>query len=87
MKSIGIVRRVDKLGRIVLPRELRTAYDLEDGNAVEFLTGDDMIILKKLQCSCVFCKSNTDLVEYMGKTICLHCLDEIERKIEKINNT
>ncbi len=77
MKSTGIVRRVDSLGRIVLPIELRRVFDLDISDNVEIYTEDDKIILKKFQRSCVFCDSPEDIVEYKGKTICAKCLEEL----------
>ena len=78
MKSSGIVRKVDELGRIVLPIELRRTYDLAIKDAVEIYTDDDMIILKKFQRTCVFCNSPEDVVEYKGKTICSECMAELK---------
>ena len=65
MKSTGIVRKVDELGRIVLPIELRRTYDLAVKDAIEIYTDDDKIILKKC-------------VEYKGKTICAACMAELK---------
>ena len=69
MKSTGIVRKVDELGRIVLPIELRRTYDLAVKDAIEIYTYDDKIILKKFQRTCIFCGSGEECVEYKGKTI------------------
>lgn len=77
MKSTGIVRRVDGLGRIVLPIELRRVFNLDISDAVEIYTDDDKIILKKFQRSCVFCNSPEDVVEYKGKTVCSKCMEEL----------
>ncbi len=78
MKSTGIVRKVDELGRIVLPIELRRTFDLNEKDAIEIYTDDDMIILKKFQRTCVFCNSPEDIVDYKGKSICASCLAEIK---------
>ncbi|EGC04783.1 MULTISPECIES: AbrB/MazE/SpoVT family DNA-binding domain-containing protein [Ruminococcus] len=78
MKSTGIVRKVDELGRIVLPIELRRSYDLAVKDAIEIYTEDDMIILKKFQRSCVFCGKTENLVDYKGKSICADCATEIK---------
>ncbi len=78
MKSTGIVRKVDELGRIVLPSELRRSYDLAVKDAIEIYTEDDMIILKKFQRSCVFCGKTENLVDYKGKSICADCATEIK---------
>ncbi len=78
MKSTGIVRRIDELGRIVLPIELRRTYDLAIKDAVEIYTDNDMIILKKFQRTCVFCNSPEDIVEYKGKSVCSKCMAELK---------
>jgi transcriptional pleiotropic regulator of transition state genes len=78
MKSTGIVRNVDGLGRIVLPIEIRRTYDLAETDQVEIYTDDDMIILKKFQRNCVFCKSPEDIVEYKGKAVCAKCMSELK---------
>ena len=78
MKSTGVVRKIDELGRIVLPIELRRTFELNEKDSVEIYTEDDMIILKKLQRTCVFCGSNEDITEYKGKSICARCLFELK---------
>lgn len=77
MKAIGIVRPLDKLGRIVLPKELRTVFDIDNEDSVEIYVEDDKIILKKYTPSCFFCH-DTDVVEYKGKHICKKCLEELK---------
>ena len=78
MKSTGIFRPVDRLGRIVLPIELRRAFDLKQKDTIEIYTDDDMIILKKVQRSCIFCNSSEEVEDYKGKTICRKCLEELK---------
>lgn len=78
MKSTGIVRTVDKLGRIVLPMELRRTFDLSVKDEIEIYTEDDMIILKKHQKSCVFCRKTENLVDYKDRSICAECLAELK---------
>lgn len=78
MKSTGIVRKVDELGRIVLPIELRRTYDLAVKDAIEIYTEDDKIILKKFQRSCIFCGNSENLVDYKGKTVCADCVEELK---------
>ena len=70
MKSTGIVRKVDELGRIVLPIELRRTLDIEEKDALEIYVEDDSIILRKYQQSCVFCDSARELVSYKGRNVC-----------------
>lgn len=79
MKSTGIVRSIDDLGRIVLPIEIRRTFDIDTKDQVEIYTDNDMIVLKKFQRSCIFCKSPDDLTEYMGKAVCAKCLSELKK--------
>lgn len=79
MKSTGIVRNVDELGRIVLPIEIRRTFELDTKDQVEIYTDNDMIILKKFQRNCVFCKSPEDIREFKGKAVCAKCLAEIKK--------
>ena len=77
MKSLGIVRHLDDLGRIVIPKELCKSFDLHSKDPLEIFTEDDKIILKKYQPSCIFCKEASDVIEYDGKTICRSCAEKI----------
>lgn len=83
MKSTGIVRRIDELGRIVLPIELRRTFDIEVKDAIEIYTDQDMIILKKFQRSCLFCGEAENLVDYKGKHVCPNCLKALNRRAEE----
>lgn len=78
MKSTGIVRKIDELGRIVLPIELRRTLDIAEKDALEIYTDQDSIILKKYKSSCVFCGSNEDLGEFKGKCVCAVCMKELK---------
>ena len=77
MKSTGIVRKVDELGRIVLPIELRRVMDIQIKDSLEIMTEDDRIILKKYEPSCVFCSSKEKLEEFKGRCICKKCREEL----------
>jgi transcriptional pleiotropic regulator of transition state genes len=77
MKATGIVRRLDQLGRIVIPKELRTTLDLKDTDPVEIFTEGDRIILRKYQPSCIFCGEAEDLVQIDGKNVCRKCVERI----------
>ncbi len=77
MKSLGIVRKVDELGRIVLPIELRRKFDVDVKDALEIYTEDDKIILKKYEPACVFCGSSEDIISYNDKNICKNCIEQI----------
>lgn len=79
MKSTGVVRKIDELGRIVLPIELRRNFDIGEKDALEIYVDQDMIILKKFTRSCVFCNNASDVVEFKGKNICLDCLSQLRK--------
>jgi len=81
MKSTGITRKVDELGRIVLPIELRRTLDIDVKDSLEIYVSDDSIILKKYQPSCIFCSNAEDVISHMGKNICRKCLAEITRQL------
>ena len=74
MKSTGIVRKIDELGRIVLPMELRKKMDISSRDPVEIFTEDDKIILKKYQPSCIFCGDADDVTYFKGKLVCKNCI-------------
>lgn len=80
MKSTGIVRDLDQLGRVVIPKELRTTLDIKEGDPIEvFVDGSD-IILRKFENSCIFCGGESDLVLFEGRKICRECLKKIKKK-------
>ena len=78
MKSTGIVRKMDELGRIVLPMEIRTTFDINAKDALEIFVEDDCIILRKYQPSCVFCGNADNVVYFNNKRICADCLEKIK---------
>ena len=77
LKSTGIVRKVDELGRIVLPIELRRTLNIEEKDALEIYVDGESILLKKYQPACIFCGSAEDIKIYKSKNICAQCVDEI----------
>lgn len=85
MKSIGIVRRIDELGRIVIPKEIRRTNGIEDGDPMEIYTDGEKIILTKYEtrvCVLCGCKDWTVLIERNGKHICKDCIDELVEEVE-----
>ncbi len=78
MKSTGIVRKVDELGRIVLPIELRRTFNIEVKDALEIYVDEATIILKKYEPECIFCADARNITNYKGKNICQSCLKELE---------
>ena len=80
MKSIGIVRKIDELGRIVLPIETRRQLELEPKDGVEIFVDEDRIILKKYQPCCMFCNDGDDILLFKEKKICKKCLMELRAR-------
>lgn len=75
MKSTGIVRNIDDLGRIVIPKELRTAMNMGEGAPVELFVEGDSLIMRRVYKGCHFCGADNDLHELRGKHICSSCLE------------
>jgi transcriptional pleiotropic regulator of transition state genes len=71
--STGMARKVDDLGRIVLPVETRRLFNIRPGDALEIAVADGAILLRKLENGCVFCDSRDALQEFRGKLVCLDC--------------
>lgn len=78
MKSTGIVRKVDELGRIVLPIELRRTLEITERDALEIYVDGSSIVLRKYQPSCVFCGSAKHVTSYKNKNICPNCLKQLK---------
>lgn len=81
MKSTGIVRKVDELGRIVLPIELRRTLGIEEKDRVEIFVDGESIILRKYQPACIFCDNAKDIINYKGKNICPDCIRAMTEKL------
>ena len=79
MKSLGIVRKIDELGRLVLPIETRKRLDISAGDGVEIFVERDRVILKKYEPACIFCGEVDDVVNYSDKKICRRCLEELKK--------
>jgi transcriptional pleiotropic regulator of transition state genes len=77
MKSTGIVRKVDELGRIVLPADLRKSLDYGIDEPLEIFVDDDKIILKKYNPTCLFCGSTENTVKYKEKLVCAECAKKL----------
>lgn len=78
MKPAGFSCKIDKLGRIVIPKPIRKKYDLSIDDTLEMFTEPEGIILKKYAESCIFCGTQEDLVAIQGKPVCKRCLEEIK---------
>lgn len=77
MKSTGIIRKVDDLGRIVLPIELRRTLDIEERDELEIFMENDRIVLQKFEPACLFCGSSRSLVSYRRKNVCQECVKKL----------
>ena len=81
MKSTGIVRKVDELGRIVLPIEMRRTLDIAEKDTLEIYVEGDSIILRKFQAACVFCDSAKDIINFKGRHVCSECIGKLKNMI------
>ena len=80
MKATGIVRKVDELGRIVLPIELRRTLDIAERDPLEIYVDGSSIVLTKYQPACIFCGDSGDIITYKGKNVCEVCLKDLTGK-------
>jgi transcriptional pleiotropic regulator of transition state genes len=79
MKTTGIVRQMDSLGRIVLPIELRRTLEIARKDSLEIFVEGNQIVLKKYEPTCAFCSNTKDVVQYKGRNICPDCLAELKK--------
>lgn len=77
MKSTGIIRKVDDLGRIVLPIELRRMLDIEERDELEIYVEGDRIMLQKYEPSCIFCGRDRNLIVHGSKNVCRDCITKM----------
>ena len=77
MKSTGITRKIDELGRVVLPIELRRKMDIGEKDSLEIYVDGDSIILKKYEPACIFCGDSRNVITYKDKNVCENCLKEL----------
>ncbi len=80
MKSTGVVRKIDELGRIVLPVSIRQNMDINEKDALEIFIDGERIILQKYQPSCIFCNNADNVVYYNNKRICSECLAKLKEQ-------
>lgn len=81
MRSTGIVRKVDELGRIVLPIEIRKVLDIKEKDAIEIFTDNDQIVLRKYHPACVFCDNVDEIVYFSGKRVCSACIEKLKQQM------
>lgn len=77
MKATGIIRRVDELGRVVIPIEIRNQFNIVEKDPIEIYVDNSSIVLKKYEPNCVFCGNTENLVEYKNKLVCKKCSKEL----------
>ena len=77
MKSTGIVRKVDELGRIVIPREIRSKFEIAEKDPLEIYVDGSSIILKKYEPNCIFCGNSKNLISFKGKLVCPKCAERL----------
>ena len=80
MKDIGIVRNIDEMGRLVIPKEMRRKMDIAPGDEIEFFIEGNRIVLRKFEPTCLFCGGEVALVEYKAKRLCAQCIAEMKAK-------
>lgn len=85
MKATGIIRRVDELGRVVIPIEIRNQFNIVEKDPIEIYVDGATIVLKKYEPNCIFCGNTENLVEYKDKLVCDKCSKHLNNLQEKIN--
>lgn len=83
MKATGIIRRVDELGRVVIPIEIRNQFNIVEKDPIEIYVNDSSIILKKYEPNCIFCGNSKKLITYNDKLICEKCAEKIGKQVEQ----
>jgi len=78
MRALGVVRKLDELGRVVIPVDCRRELGITFGDPLEISVNGEYLVLKKYVPKCVFCKSDKDVVEVKGKHICRNCLANLK---------
>lgn len=82
IKSTGIIRRVDELGRVVLPIELRNKFGIAEKDPIEIFVDGTSIVLRKYEPNCIFCGSTKKLINYNDKLVCSKCVEKINKLAE-----
>lgn len=81
MKSTGIIRGLDNMGRVVIPKEIRKFLDMTEGkDEFEIYMQDDCIVLKKHKPNCVFCGGEDDCIEFENQMVCKSCVEKLQLK-------
>lgn len=83
LKSTGIVRKVDDLGRVVLPIELRRTLGITDRDSLEIYVDGEQVVLRKYEPACIFCGNASDMKSFHGKNVCTTCAAEIHASSQR----
>jgi AbrB family transcriptional regulator, transcriptional pleiotropic regulator of transition state genes len=85
MKTVGIVRKVDELGRVVIPKEMRNAMNIPEGTPLEIFTNENgEVVLRKYEPGCHFCGDLNNLVDYSGVRVCKDCVNYMHDKVHRL---
>ncbi len=84
MKSTGIIRDVDRMGRVVIPKEIRSQLKIESEDSLEIFMDGDSIVLKKYKPACFFCDTLDEIVNYKGYNVCINCIENLKNLKESI---
>ncbi|MBO0558963.1 AbrB/MazE/SpoVT family DNA-binding domain-containing protein [Clostridium botulinum] len=79
MKATGIVRRIDDLGRVVIPMELRRTLNISEKDSLAIFVDGEKIILEKHEPGCIFCGEANNTIDFKGKKICEKCFNELKK--------
>ena len=82
MKSTGIVRKMDELGRVVIPIEIRNQFNIAEKDPVEIYVDGSSIVIKKYEPNCIFCGNTENLINYNDKLICEECSKKISKLVK-----
>lgn len=83
MTISGVVRKVDDLGRVVLPGSVRKILNIQPRDSFEIYLEDDCVVLRRYEPTCAFCDSTTDIVNYKGCKICKNCLKKLNVEVNE----
>lgn len=84
MKSTGIIRRLDNMGRVVIPKEIRKLLDMREAvDEFEIYMQDDCIVLKKHKPTCIFCNAEEDCIEFENQIVCKACIEKLQLKAKE----
>ena len=79
MNKTGMTRKIDDLGRITIPKEIRDNFGLQEHDSLQFSVNKEYIMLKKYNHSCIFCNTEDNIIDYKNQLICWHCLNELKK--------